>query len=171
MIGVDAHLGYYVQRVLLPRLKEDVIIPARKEGYRRIWLVGTSLGGFGAVWYDIENPGDLAGIVILAPYLGDREVVEEVAKAGGMKAWCPAPGTEPDDQHKIWRGLKVYEQREKNSGRVYLGYGQKDRFAVADGMLGMVLPPEQVFTADGGHDWATWNTLWRRMLQSLPMER
>ncbi len=171
MIGVEAHIGYYEKREFLPRLRKDVIAPAQKEGYRRIWLVGTSLGGFGAVWYDIENPGDLAGIVILAPYLGEREVVEEVATAGGMMAWSPAAGREPDDQHKIWRGLKVYQQAEKNSRRVFLGYGERDRFAVADGMLGAVLPPEQVFIADGGHDWRTWNILWRRMLQSLPMDR
>ncbi|HEX9023395.1 MAG TPA: alpha/beta hydrolase-fold protein [Geobacteraceae bacterium] len=171
MIGVDAHLGYYVKREFLPRLKNDVIIPAKKEGYRHIWLVGISLGGFGAIWYDVENPRDLAGIVILSPYLGDEEVVDEVAKAGGLTAWRPPDGSEPDDQHKIWRGLKVYEHAEKNGGRVFLGYGDKDKFATANCMLAAVLPPGQVVTADGGHDWSTWNILWQRMLPGLPMER
>ncbi len=171
MMGVDAHLGYYLKREFVPRLRNDVIVPAKKEGYKRIWLVGISLGGFGAIWYDVENPGDLAGIVILAPYLGDEEVVEEVAKAGGMMAWSPGDGMEPDDQHRIWQGLKVYGQEEKNAGRVFLGYGNSDKFATADGMLAVVLPPEQVFTVDGGHDWLTWNLLWQRMLRGLPMER
>lgn len=171
IMGVEAHLGYYLKKELLPRLKNDVIIPAQKEGYRRIWLVGVSLGGFGAVWYDVENPGDLAGIVILAPYLGEEEVVDEVAKAGGLTAWRPPDGEEPDDQHKIWQELKVYQRGEKNAGRVFLGYGMSDKFATADGMLAAVLPPGQVFTADGGHNWPTWNLLWQRMLRGLPMER
>jgi pimeloyl-ACP methyl ester carboxylesterase len=171
MIGVEAHLGYYEQKQFLPRLKADVIAPAKRQGYANIWLVGISLGGFGAIWYDIENPGDLTGIVVLAPYLGDPEVVEEVARAGGLIAWHPSLNGDIDDQHKIWQGLKTYELREKNEQRVYLGYGQNDKFVTADGMLAEVLPPDQVFTTDGGHDWITWNTMWNAILKSRAFAR
>jgi pimeloyl-ACP methyl ester carboxylesterase len=170
-IGVEAHLGYYLNKQLLLRLKNDVISPARELGYRQIWLVGISLGGLGALWYDIENPGDVAGIVVLSPYLGEPEVVGEVMRAGGLRAWRPGLNGAPDDQHKIWQGLKAYELREKNVQRVYLGYGESDKFATADGLLAAVLPPGQVFTTEGGHYWLTWKTLWQRVLERLPLQR
>ena len=171
MIGVEAHLDYYVKKEFLPRLKADVIAPAKRLGYDNIWLVGVSLGGFGALWYDIENPGDLAGIVALAPYLGEPEVVEEVARAGGLTDWHPQMNIGIDDQHKIWRGLKTYELREKNAQRVYLAYGLQDKFAAADGLFAAVLPPEQVFTVKGGHDWSAWRPLWDSILKSRAFVR
>jgi pimeloyl-ACP methyl ester carboxylesterase len=171
MIGVEAHLDYYVKKEFLPRLKADVIAPARRLGYDNIWLVGVSLGGFGALWYDIENPGDLAGIVALAPYLGEPEVVEEVARAGGLRGWRPAANAELDDQHRIWRGLKSYERRERCEGRVYLGYGRQDKFAAPEGMLAAVLPLGQVFTIEGGHDWSAWRPLWDSILKSRAFVR
>ena len=171
MIGVDAHLAYYLEKKFLKRLKEDVIDPAKRKGYRKIWLVGISLGGFGALWYDIENPGDLTGIVALSPYLGDQEMVDEVSRAGGLAAWHPPAGGDLDDQHRIWRGLKSYERRESCAGRVYLGYGLQDKFATPDGMLAAVLPPEQVFTIEGGHHWPVWRTLWDDILKSRVFDK
>jgi pimeloyl-ACP methyl ester carboxylesterase len=166
MIGVDAHLGYYEKKQFLQRLKEDVIDPARRQGYRNIWLVGISLGGFGALWYDVENPGDLAGVVALSPYLGEPDVVAEVALAGGLKGWQPDEKGVLDDQHRIWRGLKSYERRERCEGRVFLGYGRQDKFATPDGMLAALLPREQVFAIEGGHHWPVWRTLWDTILKS-----
>jgi pimeloyl-ACP methyl ester carboxylesterase len=171
MIGVDAHLGYYEKKQFLQRLKEDVIDPARQQGYRDIWLVGISLGGFGALWYDIENPGDLAGVVALSPYLGEPDVVAEVARAGGLKGWRPDGNAELDDQHRIWQGLKSYESREKSLKRLFLGYGLEDKFAAPDGILAALLPPEQVFTIKGGHHWPVWRTLWAEILKSRVFDR
>jgi len=171
MIGVDAHLGYYVKKQFLARMKEDVIDPAKRQGYRNIWLVGISLGGFGALWYDVENPGDLAGVVAFSPYLGEPEVVAEVARAGGLKGWRPAGNAEMDDQHRIWRGLKSYESANRSLNRLYLGYGDKDKFATPDGMLAAVLPREQVFTFKGGHHWSVWRALWDAILKSRVFDK
>jgi pimeloyl-ACP methyl ester carboxylesterase len=170
VVEVDAHLGYYIKKQFLPRLKDDVIDPARKQGYRQIWLVGISLGGFGALWYDIENPGDVTGIVVFSPYLGEQDVIDEVVQAGGLRTWHPALNVALDDQHKIWQGLQSYESQMKSTQRVYLGYGLNDKFATADGLLAAVLPPGQVLTTEGGHDWPTWKSLWQRMLERLPLE-
>jgi len=43
MVSVDAHVGYYMNGTIVTRLKQDVIDPARAEGYERVWLVGNSL--------------------------------------------------------------------------------------------------------------------------------
>jgi pimeloyl-ACP methyl ester carboxylesterase len=165
MMAVDAHMGYYLERILPTRLHHDIITPAQRQGYREIWLIGISLGGFGALWYDIEHPGDLAGVVALAPYLGDPDVIGEVVRAGGLAAWQPPPDEVLDDQHKIWRGLKAYQGREKTMARLYLGYGRQDKFAEADGLLAAVLPSDQLFTIKGGHNWATWRILWDEILK------
>jgi len=169
MIGVEAHLDYYVEKQFLPRLKQDVIDPARQQGYRNIWLVGISLGGFGAIWYDIEHPGDLTGIVALAPYLGDPEMITEVAESGGISVWQPPENIENDDQRKIWRGLKSYRDGSRTVNRFYLGYGMRDKFALSCGMLAQILPAGQVFTNTGGHDWSSWKPLWNAILRKMPI--
>jgi len=169
MIGVEAHLDYYLKKQFLTRLKQDVIDPARQRGYRDIWLVGISLGGFGAIWYDIEHPGDLTGIVALAPYLGEAEVIDEVTAAGGLAGWLPADDIENDDQRKIWRGLKSYQSGQKSLNRFYLGYGTGDKFALPCGMLARILPPAQVFTTRGGHNWSSWRPIWDAILKSIPI--
>jgi len=78
MIGVEAHLGYYQDRTLPKRLREDVIAPAQRLGYQKIWLVGISMGGLGAILYDTTYPGDVTGICLLSSYLGEGSVLKEI---------------------------------------------------------------------------------------------
>jgi hypothetical protein len=40
LVAVDAHLGYYYKRTIIDRLREDVLVPAKVQGYRRIVVVG-----------------------------------------------------------------------------------------------------------------------------------
>jgi len=102
---------------------------------------------------------------VLAPYLGEPETYGEVSRSGGLVKWVPPSIADNDWQRKIWFNLKTFETREKSLARLYLGYGLHDRFAVPDGMLAEVLPREQVFTVQGGHDWATWRRLWEEILK------
>ncbi len=60
-LAVDAPIGYYVKETLPERLLEDVIKQARRKGYTRIWLVGISMGGSGALWYMKNYPNTIAG--------------------------------------------------------------------------------------------------------------
>jgi len=163
IVGVEAHMGYYLDQTLTKRLKEDVIDPARKLGYREIWLVGLSLGGLGAILYDTTFPGDVTGICLLAPYLGEEEVLEEISHAGGLARWQPDAGGN-DQKRDIWLRLRSYTAQEKNAGRVYLGFGASDGFAATNRFFGTLLPAAQVMTVEGGHDWSTWRTLWDLML-------
>ena len=45
----DCALGYADNGTLFERLRDDVIAPAQRAGYPRIWLVGISLGGFASL--------------------------------------------------------------------------------------------------------------------------
>lgn len=65
----DAHVGYFQDRSAIRRLREDIVLPARAQGYRQVWLVGISLGGFGALAFGARHGGEVDGILALAPYL------------------------------------------------------------------------------------------------------
>src|SRR5947199_5637532 len=108
MVAVDAHLNYYLKGMIVDRLREDVIAPARQH-YDRIWLVGISIGGTGALLYASQHPEDLAGVVLFAPYLGEDKVIDEVAAQANLASWQPPKAMAEDDfQRRIWRGLQVY---------------------------------------------------------------
>lgn len=171
LTAVDAHLAYYMDRSLLTRLKEDVIAPAQKRGKHRIWLVGVSMGGLGALLYAERHPEDVAGVFLLAPYLGDETVLKEIRAAGGLRGWTvPEPLDPKDHQRGVWRWLKRRADGQiPQAFPIYLGYGAQDRFAPANAMLAASLPPERVFIAEGGHDWPVWRSLWVRFLQGAPM--
>jgi pimeloyl-ACP methyl ester carboxylesterase len=162
VITVDAHYGYYRERNLLPRLDEDVLTPATARGIETIWIMGTSMGGLGALLMAQEHPELIDGIVLLAPYLGRKDVLTSIEKAGGLAAWEP-----PEDQSEwdvsLWAWLKGYTTGARRPP-IYLGYGTEDRGAKAHQLLANVLPKEHVFTIEGGHAWKVWNPLWDQIL-------
>lgn len=144
VVRVDAHLNYYQRNTFVERLRQDVFAPARAHGYRSIWIAGISLGGFGGLIYAKERPGDVTGVVTLAPYL---------------------------DEPKLWPWLNGYAEAASGHPPLYLGYGKADRFAATNSVLAAKLPPTQVFITEGGHDWAPWLRLWKEMLPALPLPR
>jgi pimeloyl-ACP methyl ester carboxylesterase len=176
VLRVDAHLGYYEKGTFVDRLRQDVIAPAQARGYRAIWIVGISLGGFGGLIYAQDRPGELAGLVALAPYLGEPGLDEAVQEAGGLRRWTPPTRTSQDlraqRETALWTGLKSYAAPSDAAlSALWLGYGTADRFASANSLLGAVLPADRVFTTEGGHDWAPWRRLWESMLRTLPLPR
>ncbi len=165
LVAADAHIGYYARKTVLERLHDDVIEPARRRGVRHVWIVGVSMGGLGALGYASRYPGAVDGIVLLSPYLGERPVIDEILAAGGPASWQPPADVEPDDYSRaLWRWLRRYAGDGAPSTRLFLGYGRDDRMALADGMLAGLLPPDRVVVVAGGHDWATWRTVFRRFV-------
>lgn len=163
MIAVDAHMAYYYDHSIVDRLRADVIAPARKK-YDHVWLVGISIGGTGALLYVSQHPEDVDGLILLAPYLGDEEVLAEVRAAGGPRSWKSPETLAPDDfQRQMWAWIARYAAGSPDHPPVYVGCGQSDSFADSNGMLGEVLPPGRMFTTPGGHKWKTWQTLWERI--------
>lgn len=160
MVAVNAHLGYYLKNLIVDRLHEDVIAPARQR-YERIWLVGVSVGGAGALAYASRHPENVDGVVLLAPFLGQEQVIGEVDAAGGLRGWKPPEPLAPDDyQRQLWAWLSRYANGSQGQIPLYLGFGTRDSFARANGLLAEVLPPERVFTVPGGHNWKVWRALW-----------
>jgi pimeloyl-ACP methyl ester carboxylesterase len=167
IVAVDAHLGYYRKRTLMARIKEDVVEPARAAGYDRIVLVGISMGGLGAALYAKQHPQDVAAVVLIAPFLGDKPVLDEISAAGGIAKWKPQePVPESDYQRDIWNWLRGYTDPKVPRPQLYLGFGTEDRFLRSHRLLAAALPPSRVFTAPGAHTWDPWRAVFRQILTS-----
>jgi pimeloyl-ACP methyl ester carboxylesterase len=164
VVAVEAHLGYYLERSISKHLTHDIIAPARARNYRRIWLMGISLGGMGSLIYTREHPADIEGVILLAPFLGARGTIAEVVRAGGLARWQPGAIKPDDDERRLLAWIKAYQPAASELPKIYLGYGADDRFAAAGKMLAERLPAAQVVTIPGGHDWATWIHLWQHLL-------
>jgi pimeloyl-ACP methyl ester carboxylesterase len=162
LIFVDMELAHVGDRSVLRRLQSDIVSPARAAGVS-IWLGGISLGGLIALDYAATYPDELDGLCLLAPYLGNRTLTAEIAKAPGLAAWQPGELAETDEERRIWRYIK---NRRAPSAALHLGYGQADRFSSAHGLLAAALPADSVDVIDGGHDWPTWSRLWENFLDS-----
>jgi pimeloyl-ACP methyl ester carboxylesterase len=158
----DLHFGYYIKRTAVDRLHEDVIRPAREKGYRHIRLVGISVGGLGAVLYAQMQPGMVDELVLIAPYLGESRIHQEIARAGGLKAWDPGQWTAEDYERTLWARLR--EHGGSANPVISLGYGRSDSFAMSNRLLAAVLPESRVVSTPGGHEWAPWLRIWETML-------
>lgn len=169
VIAVDAHASYYFGRTIVDRLREDVILPARAEGYEQIWLVGISMGGFGALLFSQHHGELIDGLVVLAPYLGKGRTLRPI-DAVGVRDWEP-DASEGNYSYELWRWLKGYQDRVSSPGHppLYLGYGLDDRSARAHALLSDLLPDDHTFTREGGHDWNVWTPLWQRILASAAL--
>jgi pimeloyl-ACP methyl ester carboxylesterase len=164
MAAPNAHFGYYGDRNLIARLKEDVIDPARAKGYKKIWLVGVSMGGLGALLYLMEHPQDIAGVYLIAPYLGSQFFLNEIEAAGGVRQWNPgAYIAEEDWQRMFWHWMKI-TIADNPDKIVYLGYGTDDYYRSGPQLLAPLLPQDRVYTIDGGHDYKTIKALWNIFL-------
>ncbi len=162
-VAVDLHFGYYLNRVAAERLRHDVIVPARERGYGHLWLVGISIGGLAALEYERKYPGEISGIILLAPYLGSDEIADEINRTGGLRRWNPGLVSESDYERLLWAWIKRYDTEGLDSPLIYLGYGRDDRYAESDRLLESALGPGRALTLQGGHSWTTWKVLWNSL--------
>ncbi len=164
LIALDSHFGYYADGSIVERLHEDVIAPARASGAEQIWLAGISLGGLGAAIYARDRPGEVDGLLLLAPYLGDKEILGEIEKAGGPRAWRAAGELPERDLRRLWVWLQGYATPGVPRPPLLLGYGDSDRLRRGHRMLATLLAPERVLHTPGGHTWRAWRRLWSQAL-------
>lgn len=164
VILADAHADYYLERSIGARLAQDVIRPARARPHRKIWLMGISLGGMGALICARNHPAEIAGVILLAPYLGHRGRIADIVRRGGFDAWQSDEIKPQDDEQALLAWLKAYRSGDPAVPAIYLGWGRADRFAPASEMLAQRLPAERVAAMQGGHDWKTWTQLWEHFL-------
>jgi hypothetical protein len=123
--------------------------------------------------YAASNPGDLDGVCLLAPYLGSRILIREIAAASGLAAWAAGPAAESDEERRIWRFIQARHPLARRADArpwyrpsLYLGYGREDRFSDAHRLMAEALPAGAVDVVPGGHDFTTWTVLWENFLDA-----
>ena len=171
LVAVDAHLGYYYKRTIIDRLREDVLAPAKAQGYRRIVVVGISMGGLGALLCDRDLHGTVDALVLLSPYAGDSQTVfKEIATSGGPAAWAKGRELRSGEINKeIWTFLG---QRSAQLPPTWLYFGTADSLAQGQRLLASLLPSARVEIVEGGgHNWTTWKKVWRDACESPELFR
>lgn len=173
LLLVDAHFGYYREGSVRERVTRDVVLLARARGYEQIWIVGVSMGGLGALLATQANPDQIDGVVLLAPFLGDGEVIDAVREAGGLAAWSAPRDADITDEAQysegLWAWLQGYATHPERMPALFIGVGVQDDRAGVE-LLRAVLPEARQGRAPGGHNWTTWRILWRRLLASPPWD-
>lgn len=168
VLALDAHADLYLDGRQIERMLHDALNEVRLHGYSRIWILGISLGGTGAMLCATQRTAGIEGVLLLAPFLGTRGIIAEVFAAGGLEHWQAGEIANRDRErallHELQRGLLNVA----GFPPIYLGYGSADRYRGASDMLAKHLPPHHVTVMPGGHDWETWAELWQALLDKRP---
>jgi len=160
VVLTSATMAYYRGSLVIDRLHDEIVVPAKRAGYKRVWLVAASMGGMAAILYEYKYPGMLNGVVLFAPFLGDKSLLEEIRDAGGPQAWNPGPLspeiTGDTYQRLMWKTVKDWSARPERAQRIWLATGNVDRLMPASRLLAEALPRDHFFELQGGHQWDTW---------------
>ncbi|HXU00676.1 MAG TPA: alpha/beta fold hydrolase [Polyangia bacterium] len=160
VVATDAHIGYYMKETIVERMRDDVLVPARQQGYKQIWIVGASMGGLGALIVASRLPGSVDRVILLSPYLGPNSLMRQIEAAGGPARWTPTDLSDP--YQRIWQWLQKYREPGAPMPPMFLGFARQEGMAPNHRLLAQLLPAERVFEVDGSHGWVAWRQLWQR---------
>lgn len=162
LIMAELTFSDVTNQTALTKIHNTLIQPALAAGYQNIWLAGISIGGYVAISYADHYPEQLSGLLLLAPYPGNRMTTGEIAYAGGIEEWTPDAIPDEDTERGNWYWLKTHG----NNGdiEIYLSYGAEDRFAESHLMMAQALPVAHVDKISGDHVWPVWQQLWHNFL-------
>jgi S-formylglutathione hydrolase FrmB len=161
--AAGATFGYYARWTFPERFGTDVVEPAVLRGYQHIWLAGVSMGGYGAGEFGTHHADQLDGVFMIAPYLGEHEVRDEIEQAGGLRKWTPKDAVGKRDERALWLWL---QDRATATDRpaLYLGFGNDDGMHGSHSLLAGAMQPTHVYAEPGGHDWPAWRPAWEAFL-------
>ena len=159
-----ATFGYYAKWTFPERFGTDIVEPAVANGYKHIWLAGVSMGGYGAADFATHHSDLFDGLLLLAPYLGEGAVLDEIRRAGGLRAWTPRDATGERDERALWLWLKDATADPAARPALYLGFGEGDGMHDTHALLAAAMAPARLYPGPGGHDWPIWRRAWKEFL-------
>jgi len=152
-------MPFYREGRAAQRLHNEVLAVARRRHYDQVWLIGISLGGMGALLYDRAYPGEIDGMLLISPYLGDEAIYREIQAAGGLDRWQPGPVqalSEANYQRELWRYVQGWSGNPGRTASIWVAYGDRERFRDRIALLAGQLPPGHAFELPGHHNWTLW---------------
>ena len=157
----------YLDGAVASVLEQSILAPARATGYRRLWLLGISLGGMGALACTAARFGQIDGLILLAPFIGTHGTVAELSNAGGFEGWRPetSAATPPELQILSWLQTRLHGAP---GPKIWLGHATQDRFGTGHRLLAAALPETQTVLVEGGHDWAAWRAAFQALMARAP---
>lgn len=177
VVLVDAHFGYYRRPELPGRLAAEVLAPLRSR-YQAVWLVGVSLGGYGAALTAREYPQLVDGVVLISPFLGVPTSVNalttRIEAGGGLASFDGEYGvwTRPErhlmDVGPLWQWLGERSRSPEAGTELYLAFGAQDPFARGQRVVADGLDASRALTLEGGHTWDTFGALFKRIAADAP---
>ncbi len=157
IVAIESHFKYYQNKTVVERIDLDVVSPAQKDGYDNIYFVGTSLGGLGSLLYLKYHPNNVSGLVLIAPYLGEKPEYAHLLSNTARE--------EDKIVIDIWSWIVALPAAEKN--KIFLSYGKQDKFAEPNELLSRYLSPAQTYTEQGKHQWSTWKALFPEIVNRM----
>lgn len=157
LIAVDAHWGYYRERIIDQRLQQDIL---QRYPHKTFTFVGISLGGFGSLLMATQHSERIDKLVLLSPFMGE----DDYAYLARLQTLGIVDQEGDEDLQRslnsVWRFMASNERKMP----IYIAYGQDDDFVpYYDHLRGMQPPRVQFLEIRGGHDWGTWRTLWKTL--------
>lgn len=162
VFAVECRATWFADGSALDRIRATAVEPARARGSTEIWLCGISLGALAALAYAARRSRDLAGLLLLSPYPGTRDTLDEIEAQGGIEHWTPRIPAEGDLEREAWAWLQG-----RPSLPVHCYFGRDDRFAAGQRRIGTLLDAKRVHEMPGGHDWAMWRAGWDAFLAAM----
>lgn len=176
VVALDSHFGYYRDAVLVERVVAEVLAPFRAR-YEKTWLVGVSLGGYGAALIAQARPDLVDGVVLISPFLGVprqvRAFVERVEAAGGLAEYEGPYASQGNprrhfmETEPLWAWL-ASRARGEAGPRLIIAWGSADAFSWKHRVVGAGLDPGDAVQLTGGHTWDTFAALWREVAAASP---
>jgi hypothetical protein len=157
----------YLNGTVAPVLEEAVLAPARAEGYRRIWLLGISLGGMGALSCAAAQGRLVEGLILLAPFIGTHGTMAELTRAGGFTGWRAEESAATPPERKILTWLQARLAGAPGPA-LWLGHASQDRFAAGHRLLAAALPEQCAVLVEGKHDWEAWRAAFQAIMARNP---
>lgn len=166
LVAVNISVLHLADKKLSERINKDVLEYIQNDGYKNIWLVGVSIGGLSSLVYLKNHKENICGVVVLAPYLGDERLAQEIKEVGGIKNWMPVAGKLKDSVDEEVEALWLWLAKKDHVNNVYLGYGKQDKIVAGSRTLETLLDKKNVIAIDGGHEWKTGRKIWEAQLKS-----
>ena len=161
ILGVNSHFGYYRESIIVDRLQEDIIAPARASGIEQIWLLGISMGGLGSLITQREHPDEIQSVIVMAPYIGEWDEISEYISDPEKAAQSIRP-----EFINLWQWLS---SKPKDEANITLAFGEDDHLNSQHRWFASLLGDSRVVKAPGAHKWAVWKTLWPQALHKSGM--